>query len=253
MSPPYRQKPPDHLLLDLFTMPIVEPYPISEPLSTAGRINMNTQIVPFTYIERNTGVRAVLKSERIIAIPDTDAGKYKNMSGTSVSYTANNYRLPINLDATLSEFDSYFSTNKDIFRSASQVCNIPLVPSQDVNGNGISLPFDAVGFWSTHRLTGDNSREKPYADIYPRLTTKSDTFMVHYDVQTLQKVTSSDPTVWDEAKDQVTGEYRGSTTIERYVDPNDTTLPDFADPSNATVALDKWYKFRVVSNKQFAP
>ncbi len=36
----------DYLLLDLFSMPVVEPYPISEPLSTAGRINMNYQIVP---------------------------------------------------------------------------------------------------------------------------------------------------------------------------------------------------------------
>ncbi len=36
-------------------MPVVEPYPISEPLSTAGRINMNYQIVPFTYINRDNG------------------------------------------------------------------------------------------------------------------------------------------------------------------------------------------------------
>ena len=50
--------PHDHLLLDLFWMPIVEPYAISDRLSTAGKINMNYQIQPFTYIERSTGIQA---------------------------------------------------------------------------------------------------------------------------------------------------------------------------------------------------
>jgi hypothetical protein len=31
-------------------MPVVEPYAISEPLSVAGRVNLNYQIVPFTNI-----------------------------------------------------------------------------------------------------------------------------------------------------------------------------------------------------------
>ncbi len=61
--------PADHLLLDLFWMPVVEPYAISEPFSTAGKINMNYQIMPFTYITRETGVRAVLAAERMLAIP----------------------------------------------------------------------------------------------------------------------------------------------------------------------------------------
>ena len=38
---------PDHVLLDLFWMPIVEPYGISEPFATSGKINLNTQIAPF--------------------------------------------------------------------------------------------------------------------------------------------------------------------------------------------------------------
>ncbi len=53
---------PDYLMLDYFWMPVVEPYAISEPLSTAGKINMNFQIVPFTYIERSTGLYAVLET-----------------------------------------------------------------------------------------------------------------------------------------------------------------------------------------------
>ncbi len=42
--------PPDHLWLDLFWMPVVQPYAISDRFSTAGKINMNYQILPFTYM-----------------------------------------------------------------------------------------------------------------------------------------------------------------------------------------------------------
>ncbi|OYW27750.1 MAG: hypothetical protein B7Z47_06395, partial [Chthoniobacter sp. 12-60-6] len=49
---PGDHNPRDHYLLDLFFMPVVEPYAISEPLSIAGRINLNYQIVPFTNITR---------------------------------------------------------------------------------------------------------------------------------------------------------------------------------------------------------
>ncbi|MGB8355389.1 MAG: Verru_Chthon cassette protein A [Chthoniobacteraceae bacterium] len=245
--------PKDHLLLDLFTMPVVEPYPITEPLSTAGRINMNFQIAPFTYITRSTGVRAVLKSERMTVIPDSDAAVYKKVdNGTQVYYSADNYRVPINVDETIKAFSSYFTSNTDIFRSASQICDIALVPSQDANGTVVPLPFDYTTFWSTHRITGDNTRERPYATIYPRLTTKSNTYTVHMRVQSLKKSNVTGAATWVEGSDTVLSEYRGSQTIERYVDPGDA-LPDFADPANQTTALDAFYKFRVVSSKQFAP
>jgi len=275
--------PPDHLIMDLFTMPVVEPYPISEPLSTAGRINMNYQIAPFTYIERSTGLRAVLRAERLTVIPDSAAGAYKNATGTSAPLSAAyDFRVPINADQTLLAFDNYFAKNTDIFRSASQICSMFLYPQRDAlvsqtgvagplwdadnknilnfwNGNltgtngygNLSQTAPTASAWPTHYLTGDNSREKPYANIYPRLTTKSNTYTVHYYVQTLQKIVGSSPTQWNEATDQVTGEYRGSTTIERYVNPSDATLPDFT--SAPTTALDSWYKFRVISTKQFAP
>ncbi len=56
-------------------------------------------------------------------------------------------------------------------------------------------------------------------------------------------------------KDTVLSEFRGSTTIERYVDPNDPTLPDFAAMavSGTIPSIDPYYKFRVVSTKRFAP
>ena len=82
----------DHLFLDLWTMPVVEPYAISEPFSTAGKVNLNYQIAPFTYITRSTALRAVLKSTRITAIPSlVDRG----------NGGANIYRKEINRDQTL--------------------------------------------------------------------------------------------------------------------------------------------------------
>ena len=272
-------------------MPVVEPYPISEPLSTAGRVNMNYQIVPFTYIERSTGMRAVMKAERMIVIPDTAAAVYKANNpgdvdtGGFVFNSQYDYRVPINADQTLLAFDNFFNAGGrlgkgDIFRSASQICNMFFYPKTDalsiITGpNWDSNNTNITRFWNgtstgtgytisraaaapSHYLTGDNSRERIYTTVYPRLTTKSNTFTVHYFVQTLKQVlppgsASGAWQTWREGVDAVTGEYRGSTIIERYVDPNDPSIPDFTSPAYADVALDPWYKFRVVSNTQFAP
>ena len=101
---------------------------------------------------------------------------------------------------------------------------------------------------------GDNVRERPYADIYPRLTTKSIAFTVHFTVQSLKNL-SADPTQWNEDRGIVLGEYRGSTTIERYLDPNDANIPDYgsgADPTGMQ-AIDNFYKWRIVANRRFYP
>ena len=243
---------------------------------------MNYQIVPFTYIERSTGLRAVLKSERMTVIPDSAGNLYKTGGGTAFKInTAFDYRVPINADQTLLAFDNFFSQG-DIFRSASQICSMFLYPDHDAPANaasGSGPKWDAsntniLTFWNgntngthysvsvggtpTHYLTGDNSRERPYTTIYPRLTTKSNTFTIHYYVETLKQVLppsapASAWQVWREGVDSVTGTYRGATTIERYVDPNDSTIPDFTLAANQNTALDKYYKFRVISNSQFAP
>ena len=261
-GPPYTI-PPDHLLMDLFTMPVVEPYAISEPLATAGRINMNYQIIPFTYITRNTGMQAALKGTKVIAVPDADAGIYKyQYLGTPPTPSAP-YRLNIDMMKTLAQFDARFNNN-DVFRSPTEICSIDLVPS---NYSGADPPTRSSmdAYWSTHRLTGDNSRERPYTNLYPLLTTKSNTFTVHFRVQTLKKVATSgtDYTVWKEGSDLITGEYRGSQMIERYVDANNAVdpsgnpLPNFAAPASylATppLTLAPYYKFRVISTRQFAP
>ena len=71
--------PADHHCLDLFWMPIVEPYPISDPFATMGKVNLNYQMMPFNHIRRATALHAVLKSESLLAIP-TSAGKtYKDI------------------------------------------------------------------------------------------------------------------------------------------------------------------------------
>ena len=254
------QAPMDHLFLDLFTMPVVEPYAITEPLSTDGRINMNYQILPFTYINRDTGIRAVLKSERMLAVPN----KYANTSvaGTAVykqsrgrpstaftAYSISDFRFDINPDETLKGFQARFAKN-DLFRSASEICTLDLIP------NDTNSPKPAYGamqaYWEARALTGDNSREKPYADLYPRLTTKSNTFTVHLRVQALKQAggPSASPAEWREGVDTVTAEYRGSRVVERYVDPANTEIPNYTD-SSITTPLSQFYRYRVVEAKGF--
>jgi hypothetical protein len=307
--PPYAT-PPDHLFLDLFWMPIVEPYAISEPFSTAGKVNMNYEIVPFGgYIHRSTALHAVMKSTRILAIPtianDGDGNIYSGSSGyiapTATIPTSNyyarwpsvktsyghptyaygtgydfSYRYGINLAATIddeqSSFYQRFKTAKDIFRSATEICNIFLVPEAvpgrtyySFGSNKLpALPTDAsyasmTAWWKNFKLTGDNGRESPYNQIYPRLTTKSNDFEVHMRVQVLSQ------TVADRASgnfdttagDSIVGEYRGSAIVERYLDPNQTNppLPDFATtfPTDATSTVDNYVKYRIVNTHAFTP
>ena len=115
-------------------------------------------------------------------------------------------------------------------------------------------------FWANNRATGDNIRERPYSNLYARLTTRSNTFRVHIRAQVIKKARSTDPAIMDAEKDQVLSEYRGSSLLERYIDPNDPNaqIPDYAalpDPVNSPQAqpLDTFYRFRVLENKRFNP
>lgn len=242
--------PPDYLLLDFFKMPIVEPYAISEPLSTAGRVNMNYQILPYSYFDRSTAIRAVLRSEQMLAIPDSDAVTYKAQTqATKVRYR---YKVDITSEGTLKAFERRFSNN-DIFRSPSEICSIWLAPDLDDNDETNDVAYDSMpAWWNNFVATGDNSKEASYARIYPRLTTKSNTYTVHYRVQALKKPKAGAQATWTEDVDKVQSEYRGSTTIERYIDPNDSKIPDYITAS-APDSLDTFYKFRVLSQKQFNP
>ena len=154
--------PKDHLLLDLFNMPIVEPYAISEPCSTAGRVNLNYQIMPYTHIHRSSALRAALHSLRVMAVPGTDVTKYKSSLQTV------NYRHVIDRDETVKSFEDFFSKfttdkNTGFFKSATEICDRYLYPK----GVKFSPGDSAVKtWWADKTLTGDNSREKPYADLY---------------------------------------------------------------------------------------
>jgi len=125
----------------------------------------------------------------------------------------------------------------------------------------------------TGRLTSSNGRQAPYNAIYSRITTQSNTYTVHWRVQSLHKVTGASITfqpTWTEGVDQVTSELRGSTLIERYIDPNagstyaqhvsdatilDNSLPDYADPNIGPTAnpITYYYKWRVDNETYFQP
>jgi uncharacterized protein (TIGR02600 family) len=244
-SHPGAVNPPDHLLLDLFWMPVVEPYAISEPFSTAGKINLNYQILPFTNITRSTALNAALKNLKMLAIPTSAGQTYKSGAGGA------NWRLSIDVAKTIAAIDDKFQ-NWSTYVSESEICTIPLIP---VNESASSMKGS---FWTDHALTGDNMRERPYTELYPLLTTRSDTYTVHYRVQALKKVTGTGVTQFVDPdgsaagrKDQILSEYRGSTTIQRYIDPTDPTLKDFA--TNLSLNIDDYYRFRILERKTFAP
>jgi uncharacterized protein (TIGR02600 family) len=273
-GPPFAT-PPDYLIADLFWMPVVEPYAISQPFSTAGKINMNYQILPFTYIKRQTGLYAVMKATKFLALPASDALYYKPWVAGTV-YKQNygmginspitpNRRRTINIPATLQACDTKFNT--DIYKSAAEICGLNLVPNS-VAGEPTWSGSNMATFWQQNPLTGTNLRDKPYVDIYPRLTTKSNTYTVHFWVQSLKQATTNanagqfvDPNgTASSSKDSVVSEYRGSTTIERYIDPNDPRISnvDFAakfanNPSDPAANMNQYYKFRVVGVKRFSP
>ena len=254
--------PPDHVWLDFFWMPIVEPWAISETFSTAGKINMNYQIAPFSYIRRSTGVQAVLKTGGVTAVSSIASryttGKYIKSDGSNLTDSRSSGAppkindqspFPVNLDETLKGFDARLSNNAALFRTASEICELPIVPvASEASYNSLQ----DGSWWTDWQYTGDNTKEATYNDIYPRLTTKSNTYTVHYRVQMLKKLPGGDQTTWDESKDKVASELRGSTLIERFLDPN-ATYPDYATAFSTSASLETYYRFRVLQRSQFTP
>ncbi len=245
-------QPPDHLFLDLFSMPVVEPYAISEPMSTAGKINMNYQILPYTYITRSTAVQAAMKAEMISAVTSSTAvaAIYKKLTTNPATGFVGRFALNLSdTNGSLRQFKSRFDSG-NIFRAASEICDIYLVPKNE------SWTSDdaAESFWRAHALTGDDSRERPYANLYAKLTTKSNTYRLHYRVQTLVKTNNTPAGEWREGQDVIQSELRGSYVIERYLDLNDTTIPDFANSATpSTASLEPYYQFRIINSSLFTP
>lgn len=253
---PNGSNPPDYLFLDLFDMPIIEPYAISEPFSTAGKINMNYQLVPFTYITRSTALRAALAANRVTAVHDSFASTYKKIP------PAKSIRHKINADETLKQFEARFAAG-DIFRSAAEICSIdlyPVVTAANRNTGAADNPVYSASrsaiktWWSSRQLTGDNVREQPYTTLYQNLTTQSNTYTIHVWAQAIQKSPSS-PVDEMTSKDTVSGEYRVAYSIERFIDPEN---PELKKPANdfalsTSPNANGFYQFRVNNTKQFLP
>jgi uncharacterized protein (TIGR02600 family) len=253
--------PPDYLWMDFFNMPIVEPYAISEPFSTAGKVNLNYQIIPFDYIKRSTALRAAI-APNMIAANRASTADYKGSAGTETySRSRTSMRIPIHADQTLRQFDEKF-TNNTIFRNAAEIASVWLYPSQVTNSANLftnTLSSDtngirtAISNWWYSPLTGtspnyrtstaDNLREQPYTTLYQNLTTQANTYTTHVFVQSLTQTPAG--------KLVVGGEWRGSFALERFLDPNNPDLPDFAD-ANSPNAMG-YYQFRVNNTKQFLP
>ncbi len=291
---PGAEDPPDHLIMDLFWMPVVEPYAISESLSTGGKVNLNYQMLPFRHIERSTALRGVFKSEFMLCLPTPNgknrsriakdykvgAGRGRGYHWRDRPYGGNLQKLRLRTvileDETLDQFFWKFDREKEIFKAASEVTTMHLVPQQVADRMGLTsfdskletytpkvtngkVPdMDSGKYWSEHAIVGDNGRERPYANIYSRVTTKSNTFKVHYRAQVLKQSRRDEPSQyasWNPLVDSVVGEYRGSTIVERYVEPNDPEIPDYGsstDPSSLP-SLGEFYKFRIVNPTRFAP
>jgi uncharacterized protein (TIGR02600 family) len=241
---PGSASPPDHLILDNFWMPVVEPYAIGACMATAGKINLNDQIAPFTYLHRNTALRALLDDLRIPAISVSAANGYKS-SGIALASIWNT----VDENATVAQIENRFAGGSaDAYLSESEICTVPLVPQGQASTSVAATQTALASYWNSGggQLTGDNLRELPYAQLYGRLTTRSNSYTVHIRVQILQKLTH-DPNqnVWNEGVDLVKGDWRGSYEIERYLDPA-ATAPVAGSPLGP-------YKFRIVSARQFAP
>jgi hypothetical protein len=226
---------------------MVEPYGISTCMATAGKINLNDQIAPFTYLHRNTALHALLTDLRIPAIAVSNANTYKSAGAPFATIWDT-----VDENATIAQIENRFANNSvDAYLSESEICTVPLVPTGQASPNGVAATqTNLTSFWNgpsfAGGLTGKNLRELPYAQIYSRLTTRSNSYTVHMRVQVLKKLTN-DPNqnVWNEGVDQVLGDWRGSYEIQRYLSPS-AAAPLAGQPLGP-------YKFRIVSARQFAP
>ncbi len=224
--------PPDHLLLDLFWQPVLEPEPLSLNLETQGKINLNQQILPFTHITRDTALHAAMKAETLMAIPDSAAATYK-----SGERPEDRFRRHIDAEQTLALWKTRVFDQGNVFLIPGQICEQYLVPEGLMEIGQRATQERMSEFWAQHRLTGDNSKERPYAHLYSRLTTRSNTYRVHFVAQTLVKARSTPANGFDSRRDRVTATVSGSSVLSRQLDLNHPNLPDYQQPSAAGETL----------------
>jgi len=282
--------PADHYIMDLFWMPIIDPRPMSMGFATEGKINMNYQILPFRHINRATGMHAVLKGEFVTAYSQEDTrnnGSPTNQNPVIYKTVKDGSTFPnqgwseadgkiwyrhINIDESLRQFEERFEFQTDnpdlggLFRTASQICELHMIPDGSPrnaepplrNIRGETQRKNLMGqFWASNRLTGDNTRERLYANLYQKVTTRSNAFRVYFKAQSLVKARSLAPNEVNTTKDSVSGEYQGSALIQRYLDMSRfSDYPDYAERASELFgqrSLEHFYRYRVLEMKQFAP
>ncbi|MDB6138456.1 MAG: Verru Chthon cassette protein [Verrucomicrobiaceae bacterium] len=214
--------PPDHVLLDMFWSPVLEPEPPKGAFETAGKINLNHELLPFRHIKRATALHAAMKAETMMAIPNTAASTYKSGEQPEARF-----RSYIDAAATLKSWQAGVFDQGKVFLTASQICEQPLVPEGLVPNGQIPTREILEAFWQDHKLTGDNTKERPYAHLYSRLTTRSNTFRVHFIAQALQKARSTPPEKFIAGRDLVTAFTRGSSLLSRRLNIDDPAIPDY--------------------------
>lgn len=224
--------PKDHLLLDLFRMPVVIPWKISDPLSKAGAINLNYQMLPFSYITRTTALHALFKAQKLLAIPSDAAAIYKTGAGEQP------WRHFIDPAETLKQWEARFTANQ-VFHHASEICEQWLVPEGETLAG---MP----SFWAAHRLTGDNSKERPYASLYPHLTTRSNSFLIHVIAQQIEKSVAVPDNVFDPLQDRITATQQEAIHLEQSINASDPNLPDYVT-SNNPPPLETFSQLKVLS------
>jgi uncharacterized protein (TIGR02600 family) len=266
--------PPDHRWLDFFTMPAVEPWAVSTPLATAGRINLNHRLAGFPHIERTTALRGALRGVRQLGVVQRD-GVRENASDITYKVGSHSYETRYDIDAekTLEGFRRRFAgqdgSGRRLFLTPSEICEVFLVPGRMAGASyGVakatsSVTYDNIVDWwnrttnsrqdNHFALTGDNAREEPYNRLYPLVTTRSNTFTVHMWVEALRpgRVDAAAGR-WTEEGGQVQARRREAVVLERYVDPQDPRLPDFAKDWNGPgdESLENHYQYRVVMRQR---
>ncbi|MEM7384546.1 MAG: Verru/Chthon cassette protein A, partial [Verrucomicrobiota bacterium] len=229
--------PPDHLWLDLFWMPTGAPTHVANPFTTHGKVNLNYRMVPFSHITRSTALHAAFKSTRLLALPEA-AGTFEQTDG--------NWYHFIDSDETLKAFEARFDQGQ-VFRTESELCETFLIPEgQSWDPDGANMR----AFWKEHPFSGDNTLERPYATLYSRVTTRSNSYRVHYHVQTLKKDPDSPVDTFDATRDTVLARRQGSALLQRELDPEHPDLPAYLDGAAESLPrMEQFYRIRVVNEE----
>ena len=107
-------------------MPVVEPYAISTCMATAGKINLNDQIAPFTYLHRSTALACAARRSAHSGHSGFDRGQrlqIRRHAGIPSIWNA------VDEDATVAQIENRFAAGSaDAYLSESEICTVPLVP-----------------------------------------------------------------------------------------------------------------------------